>query len=567
MASALPPTKRIGLLLLKPSQYDSDGYVIEWHKVFISTHVVSVVEGILQELNQRRPLPGVSIETRYIEEQTEQVQITDLCAWMDSFDHAAVLLVGVQTSQFPRAVDLGREFTKRGYTVIMGGFHVSGSMAMVPNWAPAFAGAAEAGISLFAGELETHAETLIKDIIAGEVKPVYTMLSITADMMTAPMASLNEKVANGTLQKVTGVDTGRGCPFTCSFCTIINVHGRTMRHRDPAEIEAYVRYWVGKGRRQFLVVDDNFVRSPIWREITDALARVRRETGVELDVFVQVDTLATKVKGFVEACVNAGVRRVFVGMESVRADNLAAASKGQNKIHQMRDMLMDWKRAGVMIYAGYIVGFPADTPERVAEDIRTLQDELPIDILELSILTPFPGSADHKAMVEKGESMASDLNFFDGAHATYDHPTMSRETLQELYWNVFDLYYSRAHRKTVLGRAMYYGLPVSEVRRSLIGIYGAASLDRLHPVDAGVLRKRRRTLRRPGMPIEPALPFYFKLAKDWLGVQLGYGRLITETAWIEAGLALRKKRRGLAEYALEQTTSPKDAQTSQHAAE
>jgi hypothetical protein len=175
-----------------------------------------------------------------------------------------------------------------------------------------------------------------------------------------------------------------------------------MRHRNPDAIETYVRHWVRKGRRQFLVVDDNFARSPIWREVTEIFARAQADFQVELDVFIQIDTLATKVKGFVEACLKAGVRRVFIGMESVRPENLAAASKGQNKVHQMRDMLMEWKTAGVMIYAGYIVGFPSDTPQRVAEDMAVLQHDLPIDILEMSLLTPFPGSADHKILVEQG---------------------------------------------------------------------------------------------------------------------------------------------------------------------
>jgi hypothetical protein len=378
------------------------------------------------------------------------------------------------------------------------------------------------------------------------------MLSITAEMGSAPMASYNEKVAEGTLQKVTGVDTGRGCPFQCSFCTIINVHGRTMRHRNPDAIETYVRHWVRKGRRQFLVVDDNFARSPIWREVTEIFARAQADFQVELDVFIQIDTLATKVKGFVEACLKAGVRRVFIGMESVRPENLAAASKGQNKVHQMRDMLMEWKTAGVMIYAGYIVGFPSDTPQRVAEDMAVLQHDLPIDILEMSLLTPFPGSADHKILVEQGADLDPDLNLYDGSHATTDHPLMSRAELQKTYWDAFDLYYSPAHRKRVLARAIHYKLPVSEVRRSLVGIYGAAKLDRLHPVDAGVLRLRRRALRRPGLPPESAWRFYSRTVSKWIKEQVGYGRLIAEMMVIDLGLLIEQKRRGLDHYALEQ---------------
>jgi hypothetical protein len=89
----------------------------------------------------------------------------------------------------------------------------------------------------------------------------------------------------------------------------------------------------------------------------------------------------------------------------------------------------------------------------------------------------------------------------------------------------------------------------------LVGIYGAAKLDRLHPVDAGVLRLRRRALRRPGLPPESAWRFYSRTVSKWIKEQVGYGRLIAEMMVIDLGLLIEQKRRGLDHYALEQATS------------
>jgi hypothetical protein len=65
-------------------------------------------------------------------------------------------------------------------------------------------------------------------------------------------------------------------------------------------------------------------------------------------------------------------------------------------------MLQAWRKRKVVTYAGYILGFPTDTPESIARDIEIIKKELPIDILEFFFLTPLPGSEDHKTLLAKG---------------------------------------------------------------------------------------------------------------------------------------------------------------------
>jgi len=74
---------------------------------------------------------------------------------------------------------------------------------------------------------------------------------------------------------------------------------------------------------------------------------------------------------------------------------LLQAKKKQNRVHEYRRMFLAWRAQRIITYAGYILGFPGDTPEQIAHDIRTVQQELPVDLLEFFILTPLPGSADH----------------------------------------------------------------------------------------------------------------------------------------------------------------------------
>ena len=85
---------------------------------------------------------------------------------------------------------------------------------------------------------------------------------------------------------------------------------------------------------------------------------------MDVRFMIQVDTLCHKIQNFIDKSKRAGVTRVFIGLENINPANLIAAKKRQNKITEYRKMLLDWKRVGIITYAGYILGFPNDTPDR-----------------------------------------------------------------------------------------------------------------------------------------------------------------------------------------------------------
>ena len=137
---------------------------------------------------------------------------------------------------------------------------------------------------------------------------------------------------------------------------------------------------------------------------------------------IQVDTLCHRIPNFIEKAAQAGVRRVFIGLENINPDNLIAAKKRQNKITEYRAMLQKWRDHGAITYAGYILGFPGDTKESILRDIEIIKRELPLDILEFFFLTPLPGSEDHKVLWRKGVWMDPDLNKYDLNHRVTHHP-------------------------------------------------------------------------------------------------------------------------------------------------
>src|SRR6202022_2317174 len=111
---------------------------------------------------------------------------------------------------------------------------------------------------------------------------------------------------------------------------------------------------------------------------------------IPLGLMIQVDTLCHKIPNFTEKAKRAGVTRVFIGLENINPDNLAAARKRQNKITEYRKMLLAWKAQGIITLAGYILGFPADTPQTIRRDIWVAEKELRPRVLQFSALQPLP---------------------------------------------------------------------------------------------------------------------------------------------------------------------------------
>src|SRR5580765_6173687 len=306
----------------------------------------------------------------------------------------------------------------------------------------------------------------------------------------------------------TSFDAGRGCPFACSFCTIINVQGRKSRRRSPDDIERIVRANVEQGLHSFFITDDNFARNKDWEMILDKLIDLREVERLKISFIIQVDTLCHKLPNFIEKSKRAGVKRVFIGLENINPDSLLGAKKRQNKITDYRQMLLAWKHVGIVTYCCYILGFPNDTPESIIHDIEIIKKELPVDLLEFFYLTPLPGSEDHKKLHEAGVAMDEDLNKYDLNHDVTAHSKMSRPEWRDVYRRAWDTYYTDEHVETVLRRAIATGTSPGKTMFLIVWFKGCYDIEGIHPLEGGFLRIRSRRNRRSELPLENPLIFY-----------------------------------------------------------
>jgi hypothetical protein len=264
---------------------------------------------------------------------------------------------------------------------------------------------------------------------------------------------------------------------------------------------------------------------------------LRERENFNIKLLLQVDTLCHRIPNFIEKAARAGCTAIFLGLENINPESLMGAKKRQNKIWEYRDMLLAWRKQHVMTYAGYILGFPTDTPESIARDIEIIKKELPVDILEFFYLTPLPGSEDHKNLYMKGIPMDPDMNKYDLEHACTAHPIMSKEAWTQVYADAWKRYYTDEHVETIMRRAVVSGINRTKVLDSLTIFSGAARIEGVHPLQFGFFRRKLRTQRRSGMKVLNPLVFYPWRAFDCLKVMAQWGRLIWRYRRIMAKVA------------------------------
>jgi radical SAM superfamily enzyme YgiQ (UPF0313 family) len=499
------------IVLIKPSHYDREGYVIRWYRNTVPSNSLATVYAIMCDAARRQVLgPDIDIRVIPIDETNTRVRINRIITdfrYGDGFGFVG--LVGVQSNQYPRALDIARPLRAAAIPVIIGGFHVSGMLAMFKCVTPDLREALDMGVSLFSGEAEGRVDQLILAAAARQMQPIYDFVGDLPDLRGTVRPYLPRKVLRRTIGQVGSFDAGRGCPFQCSFCTIINVQGRKSRWRTADDVENIIRENRAQGVYSFFITDDNFARNKNWESIFDRIAEIRSDGCMGLRFIIQVDTLCHRIPNFVDKAKRAGVTRVFIGLENINPANLLAAKKRQNVIGEYRRMLLAWKAAGILTYAGYIIGFPHDTPESVRQDIEVIKKELPVDMLEFSVLTPLPGSEDHKILQDRGVALDADLNKYDIEQVCGPHPKMTASEWKQAYDLAWKLYYAPEHLETVMRRARASGIVGYGLMLLMLWFIGAAvSVENVHPMQAGVLRLKHPSERRPGLPMESAWLFY-----------------------------------------------------------
>ena len=438
-------TKHLHVVLIRPSRYDEDGYVVRFARGVLPSNTLCCLESLTHTVAERGALgPGVRVTVEALDDTVQRVPIRRIAKINHRANTTVVVgFVGVQTNQFMRATDLALELREEGIQVMIGGFHVSGMLALFEKPSHDLQRLLDRGVTLVKGEVEAPGimAKLLRDALNGAMEPVYDITEFP-NLADAPVPLVNVKLQRRFFGRRTAtIDTSRGCPFNCSFCTIINVQGHKMRYRTPASVLKAIAENYARGIRLYFFTDDNFSRNPAWEDVFNGLIALRKR-GIKIQFMMQTDTQAHRLPHFVEKAAQAGCYLVFIGMESVNPENLEAVGKRQNCTQEYEQMVELWRQQDVLVHVGYIVGLPFDSRESVHHDIEFLRNQIRVDLASFFMLTPLPGSRDHWQMVQDNVPVDGDYNDYDGLHETFQHGRMPNGDWRAAYDDAMHLFYS-----------------------------------------------------------------------------------------------------------------------------
>jgi len=531
--------REIDVTLIRPTNYTDDGYPIKTRIGVIRSNTLTQIGTLVRDLANELFFQGVKLDICKIDEAIEWIPVKDIVRRSKVPGvKSIVMLVGVQTNQYPRALDIASKLLPHGIPVLIGGFHISGMLAMIGLTAD-LRNAMSMGITLVAGEVEGGRLSLIvEDIIKNRAQPLYNFLNSKPSLLDVPIPHITKDELENFASLFTTIDTGRGCVFKCDFCTIINVQGRIMRHRDPKQVIEFVRQsYRETGVSHCFFTDDNIARNPQWRELFLGLRLMREGEKIPFTFMIQSDLAARKMPGgdFFELAAEAGCNQVFFGVESVNRENLRSKDKFQNQVHEYKDLVAHCHSLGITCHAGYMIGLPFDTIDSIKRDVAELQ-RMMFDSASFYVLTPLPGSKDHQRWWREGRWMHEDFNAYDSAHVAVKPDRMSSDELMEAYRNTWEQFYSTEHMVNVLkiwkpDRYSY------KERLSFFAWYLYSSrIERLHPMNCGFWTVRRREDRRSGFSQEAFISFWWNQSKHLASRLCGIVKLFfqLEEVWLRS---------------------------------
>jgi len=345
-------------------------------------------------------------EIRIINEAIEEIDF-----------NTEVDLVGITglTCVIQRAYTIADRFRERGVKVILGGVHPS----LLPQEAK------EHADSVFIGEAEGVFDKVIKDFEAGELKPFYKNRE-WADLrgMPLPRRDLLGK-RYGLFLKT--IETTRGCPNRCEFCSIPTINGKRYRTRPLEEVDQELSSVIKKKGEYLFLADDNVTAK---EDYALGLFEIFKHHQVKWMAFSTVQI--AKNEELLKKAQESGCISLFIGFESLLQENLDNISKRFVNTKEISELVRTIQGHRIGIHGSFIFGFDGDDPSVFKKTVEFVQKNN-IELPTFSILTPFPGTPLRKRLEEEGRIVDHDWSHYDMSHVVFIPKKMTVQELQEGY--------------------------------------------------------------------------------------------------------------------------------------
>jgi radical SAM superfamily enzyme YgiQ (UPF0313 family) len=354
--------------------------------------------------------PSLNLSSLAAVTQTEhEVAIDDGCLGPVTAQCSADLVgITAMTSQAPAAYALADQYRARGIPVVIGGIHAS----MCPDEA------AEHADTVVIGEADRLWPELIQDFAAGTLKSSYRD-SAAVDLAEIPIPRRDLLDRRGYVA-FNSVETSRGCPFNCNFCSVTRMSGIKYRFRPIAKVIEEVR---GLSGRTVFFVDDNIIGVPRRaKELFRALTPLNRRWASQVTInFAHDEELMRLAR-------ESGCEGVFIGFETLSRTSVQEAGKGVNKPDEYLRDIRRIRKAGIRVVGSFILGFENDDLS-VFQDTLNFLDQAQMDFAQFSLLTPLPGTVLFEKFDQEARIIHRDWSKYDLGDVVFTHPLLTAKRL------------------------------------------------------------------------------------------------------------------------------------------
>jgi len=348
--------------------------------------------------------------------KTYEVKIVNEAIEKVDFD-AEVDLVGITglTCLIKRAYAIADRFRERGVKVILGGVHPS----LLPEEAK------EHVDSVFIGEAENALDQLLNDFEAGRLKPFYKKEDWPGlKGMPLPRRNLLNKHYSPFFK---AIETTRGCPNRCEFCSVPIINGKRYRMRPLEEVDQELSQIIKKRGEYIFLADDNVTAK---EDYALGLFEIFKRHQVKWMGFgtVQIAENGALLKKAQES----GCISLFIGFESLYQENLDSVSKRFVHTGELSDLVKTIQGHRIGIHGSFIFGFDGDDSTVFKKTVEFVQRNN-IELPTFSVLTPFPGTPLRKRLEQEERIFDDDWSHYDMSHVVFKPKRMMVQELQEGY--------------------------------------------------------------------------------------------------------------------------------------
>ncbi len=427
--------KDLGIWTVSPSSYDDKGRLFQFSRLLMVPPIFGVMRSLVGQAVDRL---NISADIFSVNERTEvgDDYISEIIANKDYV--RKVVLVSTKTFEVPRGLDIARRFKKAGIKLVLGGIGVT-----LADWR-VYQIFQEEGICFNIGEGEETVPRIIEDVVSNDLKKFYWQKEFV-DLNQSPCSALPDRRGDGykyALNPMAGIDTAEGCPHRCSYCSVIILRGRKMiqlRSRDPEQIVCWVEQAHLMGL-PIMFLDDNFRRSFNYRLLVQKLITLNEKLKGTLKIFIQIDATPNIIDEIADLA-SAGVKQVFLGIETFKSEILRSVGKTQNKPESYQAIVEKFHQYGILVDAGWMVGFPYQTTSEIIKEARLMVD-IGIDLITPFRVVPFPRTKDYYEAVQNSEITDWDPNNYDTTHFVRRLYNMTPEAAQAAVADAFAIIYS-----------------------------------------------------------------------------------------------------------------------------